>query len=125
MNSSVVQTTLANLEEILDAEQRALNGPPSVKLTDIAEEKERILAELTEMAPQTDEKSTFDDNIIARLKRCQEINENNNLLVNQRLKVMRDASQIVRQQSSYQSVALYDGGGRLVQATGSKSLSEA
>lgn len=120
-----IESGITELEQILDRESRALTGPPTAKLADIALEKERILGSLGAINVQEDTVSRLDQQVLARLKRCRQLNEDNNLLLKQRLKVIRDVNQIVRDQTGRKSVELYDGGGNLVQPASGKALSEA
>jgi len=62
--------------------------------------------------------------VIDGLKRCQVLNEENNTLINQRLKVVREANFIFKTEAGQASISLYDGLGRMVERSSRKSLTE-
>jgi flagellar biosynthesis/type III secretory pathway chaperone len=121
--SNNIDEKLSELEALLDRENRALSGPDNTVLVEIADKKERILQSLS--TDINGGAAQRDDHIATRLELCRCRNSENNQLLNQRLRVIRDVNQIIRQQTGHHGVALYDGYGNLERSVNSKSLSEA
>ncbi len=100
-------------------------SPATSRLVDIAMEKSRLLNELSQSREHPDVLAGFDNDMVARIEQCRQHNEDNNLLVKQRLKVLRNTARLLRNQNGQQGVELYDGDGLLVHSLNGKLLSEA
>lgn len=115
---------VSHLEVLLVREKKALAGPPTLKFYDIADQKQDLLKRLSVYGHNEDAVSSLGEETIEALMRCRELNHENNLLVNQRLKVLRQINTLYRQQISSNTIELYDQMGKMVHAKDKRSVTE-
>ena len=124
IDTQAITNRIEELENLLTRENNALSGPPTERLSEIARQKEHVIAQLSDLTQHAAIAGDLNAEMVASLQRCHTLNEENNILVNQRLKIVRDANALFRSQAGNLSVTLYDQVGRMVQTTSSNTLSE-
>ena len=112
------------LEALLEREKKVLAGPPSSKLHDIGKQKQDLLERLSAYGLSEGSLSSLGGDTREVLERCRQLNHENNLLVNQKLKVLRQVNTLYRQQVNNNTVALYDQMGKMVHGKNRRSVNE-
>lgn len=112
------------LEALLEREKKVLAGPPTSKLHDIGRQKQDLLSRLSAYGLNEDSLDSLGVETREVLERCRELNRENNLLVNQKLKVLRQVNTLYRQQTNNNTVALYDQMGKMVLGRNRRSVTE-
>ena len=112
------------LEELLEREKLALSNPPTDKFYEIASQKQDLLNRLAAYGLDGSTVSVLGADTLEALRRCRDLNHENNLLVNQKLKVIRQINTIYRQQISNHTVALYDQLGKMVHGGNHRFVTE-
>ena len=113
-----------HLEALLVRENKGLEGPPAEGFFDIVNKKQDLLLRLSSYGLDETSVSVLGKETVEALGRCRELNRENNLLVNQKLKVLRQINTLYRQQINSNTVALYDQMGKIVHGNNNRSVTE-
>ncbi len=129
MNDSITERQdviddIENLENLLARENRALAGTFTIHLSEIVVQKQAVIEKIAAHVLTPDALSALGEETLAALGRCKKLNEENNLLVNQRLKVVRQANSIVGSHTNQGSVELYDQMGKIVMGSKNTTMIE-
>ena len=112
------------LEDLLVRENKGLAIPPTDGFYDIVNKKQDLLLRLSSYGLNEESVSVLGKKTVEALGRCRELNRENNLLVNQKLKVLRQINTLYRQQINSNTVALYDQMGKMVHGNNNRSVIE-
>lgn len=112
------------LEVLLEREKEALSNPSGELDYDISGQKQDLLNSLATCGLNEYSVADLGVETVRALWRCRDLNHENNLLVNQKLKVLRQINAIYRQHLGHNPVTLYDQLGRMVHGATHRTVTE-
>ncbi len=117
------------LEVLLLRERDVLLGPHTENAANLATEKERVIERIQTMLTELNNKLSEEDKLnpavtglTELLIQCKSINSENNALVNQRLKIVRQSLAVVRTAVDNNSVELYSDQGTPMRSAAQRNL---
>jgi len=124
-----LEADLRALLSLLEREQTCLRGPAPSSLTDIVEEKSRLLAAISQRPlpkeMQGANPSAAGGRLAELARHCNRLNEENRTLANQRIKVVGLSSRVLKSAIRRGSADLYNSSGRSEQGAVRRSLGDA